>query len=471
MNPPVPHVNLIAEHHKGQELEVNKRELMGPPLALNDIAGVLRDEEVRIVDQKFENDKNDDYDFEKAIYDEVRNFGPDIVGISCFTAHVNSAKKICKVVKDYNPKVLTVIGGLHTVLRPEDFCTPEIDLIVIGLGKRTMRSIVDACKANPSQPDFLSIPGLGIPADGRLKYTRQLSDLSRAEIKKDHYLFYDKEEYFPNRDLTRRYEYIIEAQNKKVHYINTSLGCTDRCNFCGLWKFANGYYIPREIQSVVKEIKTMEEYPIIRMVDSHTFGNIGESKLLFKTLIEDNIKHGYIVDVRTDTVVRHPDLFDLAGKAGVRVAIMGFEATTDEELEKLGKKNTVANTVQAIDTLHGAGIWCVGNYIIDFDYDERDFDRIAKFIDDHPVLFAGFTVMTPFPGTPQYEMMKDRIIIHDLDYYNLVNAVVKTKLPEDLFYDKIVELYKLSLKAKDKFMKQVGFEVLKKRGEEREFKQ
>lgn len=467
VNPPVPHVNLIAEHHKGLELEINKRELLGPPLALNDIAGVLRDEEVRIVDQKFENDANENYDFEDAIYDEVKNFEPQIVGISCFTAHVNSAKKILKTVRDYNSKILTVVGGLHTVLRPEDFCVPEVDLIVIGLGKRTMRSIVDAFKANPSEPDFSKIPGLGIPVDGKLKYTPQLTELSRAEIKKEHYLYYDKEEYFPNRDLTLRYNYIIEARNEKVHYINTSLGCTDRCNFCGLWKFANGYYIPRQIPTVIKEIKSMDEYPIIRMVDAHTFGDVGNSRLLFETLINENIQHAYIVDVRTDTVCRHPDLFALAAKAGVKVAIIGFEATTDEELAEFGKNTTVANTIDAIDILHSVGIWCAGNYIIDPDYDDKDFERIAKFIDDHPVLFAGFTVMTPFPGTPQYDMVKDRIIIKDLDYYNLVNAVVRTNLPEDDFYTKIVELYKLSLKAKEKFMKTVAMDVLQKRGQER----
>ena len=457
VNPPVPHINLIRESHtEAEDFEVNKRELMGPPLALNDIAGVLRNEEVRIVDQKFENDGTKNYDFQKAIYEEIKNFNPEIVGISCFTAHVNSANKICKIVKEYNPRTLTVIGGLHTVLRPQDFCIPEVDLIVVGLGKRTMRSIVDTVKANPSHPDFSGIPGLAVPVDGGLKFTRQLSDLSRSELEREHYLFYDREEYFPDRTLTRKYRYIIELRNQDVHYINTSLGCTDRCNFCGLWKFANGYYIPREVGSVIKELKTMEEYPIIRMVDSHTFGSVRYSQSLFETLIRENIRHRFTVDVRTDTVVRHPDLLALASQAGVRVAIIGFEATTDEELAAYDKKSTIANTVEAIDTLHRLGIWCVGNYIINPDYDEADFERVARFIDDHPVLFAGFTVMTPFPGTPQYEMMKDRIIIKDLDYYNLVNSVVKTKLPEDLFYSKIAWLFKLSKVSRGKFMKQMG---------------
>jgi hypothetical protein len=50
--------------------------------------------------------------------------------------------------------------------------------------------------------------------------------------------------------------------------------------------------------------------------------------------------------------------------------------------------------------------------------------------------------------------MKDRIINKNLDYYNLTNAVVKTRLPEDVFYNAIVDLYKLSKKTKETFMKQ-----------------
>lgn len=460
VNPPVPNINLIAEH-TAAEIEINKRELMGPPLALNDIAGALRDEEVRIVDQKFEYEEDDNYDLEEAIYNEVTDFGPDIVGISCFTAHVNSAKKILKVVRDYNPKVLTVVGGLHPTLIPQDFCMPEVDLVVIGLGKRTMRSIVDEFKANTSQPDFSKIPGLALRVDGKLTFTRQLSEMSRSEIKNEHYLYYDGDAYFPDRELTRRYNYMIEVRNAKIQYINTSLGCTDKCIFCGLWKFANGYYIPRNVASIVGDIKTMDEYPIIRMVDFNTFGDIKHAKLMFETLINEGLIHRYIVDVRTDTVVKHPELLALAAKAGVKIAIIGFEATTDEELDKYNKRTTVANTVKATEILHSLGIYCSGNYIIDPDYDERDFERIAKFIDDHPVLFAGFTVMTPFPGTALYEMMKDRIIIKDLDYYNLVNAVVKTKLPEDVFYKKIVELYMLSRKSRMKFMKKYGVDIRK----------
>jgi len=55
VNPPVPHINLIRESHtEAEDFEVNKRELMGPPLALNDIAGVC---EMRKFESSIKNSK------------------------------------------------------------------------------------------------------------------------------------------------------------------------------------------------------------------------------------------------------------------------------------------------------------------------------------------------------------------------------------------------------------------------------
>ena len=152
------------------------------------------------------------YDFEKAIYNELEAFEPDIVGLTCLTPHVNSAKKILKIVRDHNPKILTIIGGLHTTLNPEDFCMPEVDLVAIGPGKRTMRSIVDAYKENIVTRIFQKYRALQYLLDDELKFTRRLAEMSRKELKDEHYLYYDKDEYFPNRDLTRRYNYIIEQK-------------------------------------------------------------------------------------------------------------------------------------------------------------------------------------------------------------------------------------------------------------------
>ena len=68
------------------------------------------------------------------------------------------------------------------------------------------------------------------------------------------------------------------------------------------------------------------------------------------------------------------------------------------------------------------------------DFNEKDFERVGAFIENNPIYFSGFTILTPFPGTEQWDILKGQIVIDDLDYYNLTNAVIKTRLPEKEFY-------------------------------------
>ena len=140
VNPPIPHLNMIRDYSDGSGSAALIRENEGPPLALNDLAGILKDEVVRIVDLRTLFDRNPDIDLEKEIYDELKGFAPDIVGITCMTAQVYTTRKIFKMVKAFNQKILTIVGGIHPTSCPEDFRTPDIDLIVRGLGKRTLRS-------------------------------------------------------------------------------------------------------------------------------------------------------------------------------------------------------------------------------------------------------------------------------------------------------------------------------------------
>jgi radical SAM superfamily enzyme YgiQ (UPF0313 family) len=452
INPIIPHRNLLIDYADEESLKaINTRQMDGPPLGLNDLAGILSDEEVRILDLRAIYDRNPHCSIEEEIYKELKVFDPDIVGITCITAQLNSTRKILKVVKEYNNQILNIVGGIHPTSCPLDFKDHDVDLIVIGPGKRTLRRIVDEFKRmnkKKKASDFSTIPGLAQNKNGELLFTKQFYQLTRSELINEYYC----NEIFPNRELTEKYDYRVSSENKKIHYINTSMGCTGRCNFCFLWKFYNGYYAYRKVDSIIKEIETMDKYPVIRFCDAHTFGDIKTAHELFNKIIEKGIKHEYVADVRADSVMQYPYAIKTSAKAGLKVVIIGLEATTDEELEKYGKGSTVATTEMAMDILNDAGIWISGNYIVNCDNDEKDFENIARFVENHPIFFSGFTIITPFPGTEQYEMLKDKIVIKDLDYYNLTNAVLKTKLPEEKFYKNVNELYKVGLRAREKFL-------------------
>jgi radical SAM superfamily enzyme YgiQ (UPF0313 family) len=353
-----------------------------------------------------------------------------------------------------------VVGGIHPSSCPEDFAGTGADIIVLGMGKYTFYRIIKEYKKWGADANYAAIDGLALKQGDSLQFTSPTSELSFQDYKTVHF----QDSVPPNRQLTERYNYYFPKLNRKVHYLSTSWGCTHRCNFCYLWKMTDGRYMHREVEAIISEIKTMDDYPIIRLCDANTFGNVGKVRQLFNRIIEEKLNnHVFYGDLRTDTVIQHPDLPELGSRAGLKAVICGLEAASNKELELYNKSNTVENIQEALKILNEAGILVNGNYIVRPDYDEKDFERILRFIDANPIFHSGFTILTPFPGTEQWDELKDQIVIRDFDYYNLTNAVLKTKLPESVFYKKLNELYTLSGAATEKFYQVYG-NPLKKMG-------
>jgi radical SAM superfamily enzyme YgiQ (UPF0313 family) len=141
-----------------------------------------------------------------------------------------------------------------------------------------------------------------------------------------------------------------------------------------------------------------------------------------------------VADVRSDTVVGNPGLFELWRKAGLAVAVIGFEEISDRRLSLLNKRNTVKTNIEATRILKNLGIRIVGDFIVSPDYADTDFERLETFIQHSNIDLPIPAVLTPIPGTPLYEQMCSHIIIDNLDYYTFTNAVVATQMAEEHFY-------------------------------------
>lgn len=111
------------------------------PLALEYIAaGVLPEHGVHILDMRLGKD----------LAQALADFEPDVVGITAYTVHVNVVRRLFDQVKRWNADVLTVIGGHHATVAPQDFVWPSIDLIVMGEGVASFREIVRRRAAGPN---------------------------------------------------------------------------------------------------------------------------------------------------------------------------------------------------------------------------------------------------------------------------------------------------------------------------------
>jgi radical SAM superfamily enzyme YgiQ (UPF0313 family) len=398
-----------------------KQIFRGEPLALEVLAGNLIGHEVRILDLKVE---------PGALLTELAGFAPDLVGFTAMTCEANTVLRLAREVREHCG-ARVVAGGVHASNDPEFFNRPEIDFVVIGLGKKSLRELVDSLEKDG---EAATIPGVAATNPGRPLAWRQ-----RAYGRED--LVEDRP---PRYDLVERYrpDYTLRTLGLEMGFVASACGCPFDCSFCCIAPVTGGRYLTCGIDTVLRDIRCLERTPVIRLVDANTFGDPEHARRLAEAIRDGGIRKHFLADVRSDTVVKHPELLQLWKEIGLRAVIIGFEEVNDRALDGMNKASSAAVNREAIRILRQIGLTIVGDFIVSPEYNERRFDALAAWTDENPVDLPMYTVLTPLPGTALYAAMKDRITNHDLDYYTLTNAVVPTLLEERTFYEKFAALIK-----------------------------
>jgi len=397
-----------------------KQIFRGEPLALEELAGNLLDHDVRIVDLKAEPGGLDEI---------LSGFNPQVVGITGVTCEANSMLQLAAQLKKHC-RPIVVVGGIHASNDPDFFNHPSVDYIVVGLGKRIFAELVRALEVG--ETGIETFPGLI-----RTKPEKRLVRPSYCNTKDD--LVEARPPAYAR--VTRyRSHYILEKLGISMGFVASAFGCPHRCLFCSIKGQTGGHYLTKSIDAVVRDIELLGDVPVIRLVDANTFGDIGRAEALGRALLHAKVKKQYLADIRSDTVVRHPEMLRLWQDAGLRAVVIGFEEISDAGLASMNKANRASINTEAIAILNEMGITIVGDFIISPDYDESDFDRLGQYLGNNKVDLPMITVMTPLPGTELYRQQKDLIVNHNLDYYTLTNAVIKTKLDERQFYTLYADL-------------------------------
>lgn len=361
----------------------------------------------------------------------LTDFRPDIVALTGMTCEANTVVKLAGAGKELCGAVV-VIGGIHASNDPAFFNQPNIDYIVIGLGKQSFRELVSALEQDQS---VINIPGVAATdPGGQLVYdARQFGPGDLAD------------ERPPAYDLVAKYRrhYALTTLDIDMGFVVTAFGCPFRCSFCCIKGLTNGKYLPHSIDAVLRDIRLLESTPLIRLLDANTFGNARHADELCRAILDAGIKKQFLADVRSDTVVKYPEMMARWKSAGLRAVIVGFEEVSDNSLKAFNKRNSVLTNNEAISILHDLGITIVGDFIIDPGYDEHDFDKLECYLTKHKIDLPMITVLTPLPGTDLYRSMKKNITVDDLDYYTLTNAVMPTKLAKHRFYTRYANLIRM----------------------------
>jgi radical SAM superfamily enzyme YgiQ (UPF0313 family) len=395
----------------------------GEPLSLETLAGNLEGHLVAIADLKAD---------PHGLSPERLPFTPDVVGLTGVTCEANTVLSIAEALKARFGAVV-VVGGHHASCDPVFFSKPYVDYVVTGLGKLSFRQLIDTLDTGkkPDIPGIRNIRGGVSESFTPRRYTT-------ADLVDDH---------APRYDLVRQHRdtYVMSGVGGKTGFVASAFGCTHNCAFCCIPNMTANRYLLYSNAAVVRDVQALGDVDTIRLVDANTFGNVEIARELAHQLMQAGVPKPLVADVRSDTVVRHPELFELWRKAGLAVAVIGFEEISDRRLSQLNKRNTVRTNIEATRVLKNLGIRIVGDFIVAPDYEEADFDRLENFIHHSGIDLPIPAVLTPIPGTPLHQQMQAHIIIDNLDYYTFTNAVVATRMVEERFYRRYAGLLECCL--------------------------
>ncbi len=408
----------IPEERYG--IDAVKMIFRGEPLALETLAGNLEGHRVAIADLKADPD---------GLAAPALPFTPDLVGLTGVTCEANTVLAIAEALKARFGATV-VIGGHHASCDPGYFARPFVDHVVVGLGKLSFRQLVDALEAGGG----VDIAGVMPVRDGRSQPFKPRC-YTAADLVDDRPPRYDLVQ--PHRD-----GYVMSGVGGKTGFVASAFGCTHRCAFCCIPAITDGRYLLHSNAAVVRDAQALAAVDTIRLVDANTFGNVETARDLAQRFIAAGIRQPLVADVRSDTVVRHPELFEHWKTAGLAAAVIGFEEISDRRLAALDKRNSVQTNIAATRILKALGIRIVGDFIVSPDYSADDFDRLEAFIDGSDIDLPIPAILTPLPGTPLHRRMADRIRIEDLDYYTFTNAVTDTRMGEAPFYRRYAALLK-----------------------------
>src|SRR5437773_2147636 len=296
----------------------------------------------------------------------VREWNPDMVGLSVMTFQRKTAKKIIDLVRSLRPGIQVVVGGYDPSLAVDaytDNSSGVVDFIVRGEGEITFRELL---RAHEAGCDYEHITGLSYRRGDHFYHNpdRPVNGLEGEELR------------LPHRDarLLRGYTLL----GRRVDVIETSRGCTFDCSFCSIIEMRGRNFHTYDFARVLDDIRDARDHgaQALFIVDDNLTLDVRRFEALCAAIVEAGLNRiEYFVQAMTSSIADHGEtLAPRMREAGFRYVFLGIENVLDEDLGflKAAAKNAkhdggrrVGNATEAaIDHLHRNGMYVVGGLIV-----------------------------------------------------------------------------------------------------------
>jgi len=316
----------------------------------------------------------------------------DVVGIGIHSGNARRGYEIGNAARDRGAWV--VFGGIHSTLFPEEVLERGgAHSVVKGDGDVIWRRVVAACLAGKPERVY---------EGGRIS----------------------GEEFVPARwDL-------LPADSYMWASVQTVRGCPKHCSFCSVWRTDGQKPRAREVDLIVGEIVELRRkgFKFVALADDN-FYPVPLSDLAAARRREDPTRLNELLAIRkerfelmakleqlpddmvfftqiTMEAAEDEEFLEAMRRAKIKGALVGVEAVTPEGLKDVYKGFNLAgeDLVQRLKQFRKHGVHILGSFIFGLPSDRSEtFQTTLDLAGRADLTFAQFVLLTPFPGTVDFE--------------------------------------------------------------------
>jgi radical SAM superfamily enzyme YgiQ (UPF0313 family) len=316
----------------------------------------------------------------------------DVVGIGIHTGNALRGYEVGRIARSRGAWV--VYGGIHATLFPEEpFEHGGAHAVVRGDGDMVWDQVIDDCVNDRVQQKY---------EGGQLGAERFVS--ARWDLLP------------PNRYMWAS--------------VQTVRGCPKHCSFCSVWRTDGQEPRQRGVDMVVREVVELRRkgFRFIALADDNfypvTLDDLAQARrrsdptrlneltalreerfelmALLAKLPSDLVFYTQI----TMEAAEDPQFLEAMHKARIRGALVGVESVTKEGLQDVYKGfNLYGEELAArLRAFKRHGIHVLGSFIFGLPSDRKDtFEATAALAEAADLTFAQFVLLTPFPGTLDFD--------------------------------------------------------------------
>jgi radical SAM superfamily enzyme YgiQ (UPF0313 family) len=316
----------------------------------------------------------------------------DVVGIGIHTGNALRGYEIGRLARERGAWV--VFGGIHATLFPDEVHEHGgAHAVVKGDGDVVWSKVVADCFAGTPQ---------------------RLYEGGRIE----------GDQFLPARwDLLPKDRYMWAS-------VQTVRGCPKHCSFCSVWRTDGQEPRQREVDRVVGEIVDLRRrgFRFIALADDNFYPVSQEDLAMARRRADKTRLHelealraerfelmAQLEQLPDDTIfftqitmeaAEDTDFLDAMRRAHIRGALVGVEAVTPEGLKDVYKGFNLSGDelIARLKQFRKHGVHVLGSFIFGLPSDKKStFDATVALADKADITFAQFVLLTPFPGTLDFE--------------------------------------------------------------------